>query len=184
MTVGTYAPSLERFMVMANTHSYIQSSFVFAFAQSTKNTTPMSRLLEPFQDNLWISIGILLIISMVIILLLKKLPERQRHFIIGGQVNRTPILNMWTALMGNVIPNPRMTQIQYFGVFARTLCLLWIFFWLVVRSSYESSLYEFLQSQRVKSPYDSIEKVRLSNVKIYIISTAVPFIPDVFDRER
>lgn len=162
----------------------MQHAFVFAFVLNTERLTSIQRLLEPFQDNLWILIGVLLIISTIIILLLKKLPERQRHFIIGGQVNRTPILNMWNVVIGNVIPNPRMVHIQYFGVFARTLCLLWIILWLVVRSSYESSLYEFLESQRIKSPFDTVEKVRLSNAKIHVTKNGVSFIPDVFDKKR
>lgn len=184
MTCGSYTPALEKVMIMSYTIEYMQNSMVFAYVESTEHITPMSRLFQPFQYHLWISIGILLTISTIIILLLKKLPDRQRHFIIGGHVNRTPILNMWNILIGNAHPNPRLTQIQYFGVFARTLCLLWILFWLVVRSSYEGSLYEFLQSQRVKSPFDSVEKVRQSNVKLYIINSVVPLIPPAYDKER
>lgn len=169
---------------MSHTHSYMQNSFVFGFVENVEFSTSIARLLQPFRYKLWTSIGILLTISTVVILLSKRLPAKQRHFIIGGKVNRTPILNMWNAIFGNVIPNPRMTQFKYFGSFARSLCVLWILFWLVVRSSYQGALYEFLQSQRLISTYDTIEKVRLSNAKIYIISTAVSLIPDDFDRSR
>ena len=184
MTVGTYTPSLERLHRMAHTHSYMQNSFVFAFAENVEYSSSIARLLQPFRYKLWTSIGILLSTSMVVILLSKKLPKKQRHFIIGGKMNRTPIMNMWNAIIGNVIPNPRMTQLKYFSSFARILCVLWIMFWLVVRNSYQGALYEFLQSQRVISTYDTIEKVRLSNARIHIISTAVSLIPDDFDRRR
>lgn len=184
MTVGTYALSVERVNAMAYTKSYSQTAFIFAFKESIELVTPLARLMSPFQDIVWISIAFLLIVSTFIILLTKKLSLRQRHFIIGGHINRTPILNMVNALIGNAISNPRMAHGQSFGVFSRTLCILWLFFWLVVRNSYQGSLYETLQNQRVKSPFDAVEKVRMSNANIYIISTAINLIPEGFNTER
>lgn len=184
LTVGSYALSLQRVNAMAYSKSYSQNSFIFAFKESVQLATPLARLMSPFQTNVWISITFLLIVSILVILLTKKLSMRQRHFIIGGQMNRTPILNMLNASIGNVIPNPMMTHGRSFGVFARTLSILWLFFWLIVRNTYQDSLYETLHSQRVKSPFDTIEKVKLSNVNIYIISTTIIFIPDAFNRAR
>ncbi|XP_055300291.1 uncharacterized protein LOC129567447 [Sitodiplosis mosellana] len=182
MTIGIYTPSLERLTVMASTHSYMQTAFVFAFVRGSK--TSLSRLLEPFQNSVWISIAALLAISITIILLTKKLSRRWRHFIIGGRINRTPILNLINVLIGNVISNPRMIKSRYFSVFSRSLTILWIFFWLIIRNSYQGSLYEALQSQRVKSPYDTVEKVRSSKAEIHIISTAIALIPDGFNNSK
>lgn len=164
--------------MMASTHSYMQTAFVFAFIRNTKNS--VSRLLEPFQETVWISIAVLLAISIIIILMTKKLSRRKRHVIIGGHINRTPILNLINVLIGNVIPN-RIMRGKDFTIFARTLTILWIFFWLIIRNAYQGSLYESLQSQRVNSPFSTVEKVRLSNAKIYLISTAISLIPDGFN---
>lgn len=170
---------------MANSISYMHHSFIFAFSQRDLFATPLARLMAPFQGCVWISIACLIIISIVAILLTKKLSAKQRHFIIGGHLNRTPILNMMNALIGNVIPNQQMTKFQYFGVFARTLTILWIFFWLIVRNSYQGAMYEFLQSQRVNSPYDTVDKVRVSpDVNIYLMGTAVNLVPDGFYCEK
>lgn len=98
-------------------------------------------------------------------------------------MNRTPILNLINVLIGNVIPN-RIMRGNDFTVFARTLTILWIFFWLIIRNAYQGSLYESLQSQRVNSPFDTVEKVRMSNAKINIISTAVSLIPDGFNNSN
>lgn len=182
MTIGLYTPNVERLKVMSSTHSYMQTAFVFAFIRSDK--TSMSRLLEPFQASVWISVATLLAISITTILLTKKLPRRQRHFIIGGRMNRTPILNLINVIMGNVIPNPRMMKSRYFSGFARSLTILWIFFWLIIRNSFQGSLYEALQSQRSTSLYDTVEKVRLSKAKIHVTSTAIPFITDGFNNSK
>lgn len=162
----------------------MQHSFIFAFSQSDLFATPLARLMAPFQGYVWISITCLISISIIVILMTKKLSTKHRHFIIGGRKNRTPVLNMMNALIGNVIPNRKMAHRKYFGTFARTLTILWIFFWLIVRNSYQGSMYEFLQSQRVKSPYDTVEKVRSSNVNIYMATTAANLIPDGFNSAR
>lgn len=97
---------------------------------------------------------------------------------------RTTIINMFNVLIGNAIPNPEMQRRQYFGVFARTLAILWIFFWLIVRNSYIGSLFQFLQDQRGFLPYDTVARVRESNVRIFSFSTTVSLIPDDFGYER
>lgn len=99
-------------------------------------------------------------------------------------MNRTPIMNMLNVLIGNVIANRNINYGSYIGVFARSLFLLWIFFWLVVRNSYQGSMFDFLQNQREESLYDTTEKVRLSNVPINIVSTALSLFPDDFDKAR
>lgn len=159
---------------MQYTNPYLQQSLVFSYTEFVD--TPLSRLLAPFHCYLWFSLSLLVCISIFIILLLKKLSKRHRHFIIGGRTNRSPILNMLSSLIGNAIANPRILQRTYFGTFARTLAILWIFFWLIIRNAYQGSLYDFLQSQRVNSPYDSVEKIRASNVKIVISNPTLSFL--------
>lgn len=183
MTIGTYTP-LQRLEMMAHTHPYMQHASVFAFGHSSRFSTPIWRLMAPFQKCLWIAIALLLIVSISVILLTKKLPAKQRHFIIGGRMNRTPVLNMINVLIGNVIPNPRMERRQNFSGFARALVMVWMIFWLIVRSSYESSLYAFFQSQRTLSPYDTVEKVRNSKATIHLTPLGRAFIPEGFDSAK
>lgn len=45
-------------------------------------------------------------------------------------------------------------------------------------------MYEYLQRQKAKSPYDTIEKVRLSGVNIYVASSGVILIPEGLDRQK
>ncbi|XP_031623054.1 uncharacterized protein LOC116340609 [Contarinia nasturtii] len=184
MTIGAYALSLERASIMTPSIVYMQQAFIFAFVNNVILSTPLWRLMGPFQSYVWISIALLLGISFSIILLSKKLSMRQRHFVIGGRMNRTPILNLMNVLIGNVIPNRQMANRRYFGVFARTLTIFWIFLWLIIRNSYQGSLYGFLQTQRNNSPYDTVNKIRDSDVNIIIPSTSLQLIPKVFNTER
>lgn len=117
---------------------------------------------------MWLLIGGTLSLSIGMILLTKKLPRQWRHFIIGGRRNRTPILNMWNTVLGGPICNSRMKHRRLFGTFGRTLLMLWILLWFVIRNSYQGSLYEFLQRHRFSSPYDTIEKIDDTNCKIFM----------------
>lgn len=184
MTMGSYALTAQRVAMMAHSKSYTQNTFVFVFTRNMVITTPLWRLMAPFQHYLWLSIVTLFAVSLLMILLSRKLSTRQRHFIIGGQMNRTPILNMINVVIGNMIPNPRMAQQQYFSVFARTLVILWVFFWIVVRNSYQGSLYGFLQTQRNNSPYDTVKKIHKSDAKINVIGSSSGLIPQIFSDDR
>lgn len=179
MTVGTHALTSERAALFYYSRSYMQDSFIFTFAECNVFESPLSRLLAPFQTTVWISILLLLLMSTFILLLTKMLSKRNRHLIIGGQMNRTPIINMLNGMLGNMIPVRAM-----FGRFVRTLTILWIFFWLIVRNAYQGSLYDHFQSQRINSPYDKIDKVRNSNATIHMFSAAVDLIPDGFNSQR
>lgn len=99
-------------------------------------------------------------------------------------MNRTPILNMLTLVLGNPVCNPRIAQPQFFGTFARTLALFWILLWFVLRSSYQCSLYTYLQSHRLTSPYDTIEKIQASNVQILTAPSGYQILKHMFSRDR
>lgn len=184
MTIGSYNMYPERSALMTASCVYIFSAFRFAFIRSMEHSTPLSRLLAPFQGLLWISILSLVSISIIIVLLTKKLPRGLRHFIIGGRVNRTPIINMINGIVANVVANPRMAQRRYFGVFARALTINWLFYWLIVRNAYLGALYDSLKSQPATSLYDTVEKVQQSDCNIHIFSSTMKFVSDDFGIER
>lgn len=175
----------ERLTAMAHTHPYMQTTLVFATVHHCLSRSSLSKLMEPFQMTVWISIIVLMSFSVFMILLSKKmLSTRQRHFVIGGRLNRTPIINLMNVLIGNVVSNRQMMNRRYFGSFARTLMIHWILLWLVLRNAYQGSLYESMQRFRSDSPYDTIEKVQKSSVKIKMTSGARAFMVEGYDEKR
>ena len=140
--------------------------------------------MAPLSQHTWITICSVILVSTVVLLLTKQLSRRWRHFYIGGEMNRTPILNMWTSVLGNPIANPRITNGRNLGNFARTLTILWILLWLIIRNAYQSSLYTYLQSNRLTSPYDTVEKIRKSDCKVLTPPATYGLIKDIFDRNR
>lgn len=167
LTAGGYSATMRLSSIFSLSVPYLQSSLGFAFRENEVDS-PFTRITAPFQMQIWFIICVTLVATVVMILLTKKLSRQWRHFYIGGRVNRTPILNMWITVLGGPVCNPRMTNRRSFGTFARTIMMLWILLWFVIRSSYQGSLYDFLQRHRFSSSYDTIEKINKANCKILI----------------
>lgn len=183
VSIGGYIVKSERTRFFTFSAPYMHASFGFAFKEMDEYIS-IARLRAPFQLHLWAIIGTFLIISSAIILVTKKLNKKYRHFLIGGQMNRTPIFNMLTSLLGLPITNPRMTQSRHFSTFARTLTILWIFLWLVIRNSYQGALYTYLQSNRLSSPYDTIDKINKSDCKIMVTVQSLGMLEKMFRKDR
>lgn len=181
--IGGYILSKERTELFSPTNPYLQASIGFCFKE-TEAYSPLTRLTAPFQFRTWIVICLILIASMIVILLTKKLSRKWRHFYIGGRMNRTPILNMWNSVLGMPIANQRITRERNFGNFARTLTILWIFIWFIIRNAYQGSLYTYLQGHRLTSPYDTVEKIRKSDCKVITPPATYNFIMNIIDRKR
>lgn len=173
----------ERYLLFTPSNPYIQASMGFCY---TEHFTYLSftGLTAPFAQSVWIAISVLLLLTSVVILLTRKLNQKLRHFFIGGRRNRTPILNVWTSLLGNCIGNSRITHGYNYGTFARTLIILWIILWFVIRSCYQGALYTNLQTQQLTSPYDTIVKIRESNCKIISTPSGYHILKSYFKRDR
>lgn len=183
MAIGGYVMSKERIALFSPSVNYLQASIGFCYKENDAYI-PLTRLTAPFTDYLWNTSGVILFISSMVILFSKRFNPIWRHVFIGGHLNRTPILNMWTAVLGNAIGNPRMTDRRNFGTFSRTITILWIFLWLIIRNAYQGALYTSLQDNRFSSPYDTINKIRESNCKILVPPPAYNLIKDMFNKDR
>lgn len=175
----------ERSAHFTASNAYSQSSLGFSFRESSYFTSSNGWLVAPFEIQIWCTITAVLFLAIIVIFFTKRLTRKWRHFIIGGRINRTPVLNLCASFLGNSIPNPFISRGRHFGVFARTLTLLWIILWFVIRNSYQGALYKHLQNQQPSSPFDTIEKVRDSNCKI-VVSPGAYFnvLKDIIDYNR
>lgn len=184
LAIGGYILAEERVLLFTPSHPYLQASIGFCFRETDK-TASLMRLVAPFSPPVWCMIGIFMMVSMATILLTKKMSRKWRHFIIGGRVNRTPILNMWNSLLGNPIPNQQIAHGRHFSNFARVLTILWIIMWFVMRQMYTGLLFTHLSGNQLSSPYDTIEKIRNSDCKIIGTTSSYSIImKDLVNRDR
>lgn len=144
----------------------------------------IERFLAPLTFSVWFAGAACLLLAIVVILHTKKLTRKQRHFVIGGWLNRSPILNMWAFVLGHAIFNTRTVRQQFFGTFSRTLILLWIVLWLIIRNSYQGQLYNYLTGHRFTSPFDTVAKVNASNCKVITSRVAYNMMKHLIKQDR
>lgn len=183
LTIGGYLQTTDRASIFQASQPYIQASTIFCFKDKEIHSSFM-RLTAPYHGSVWVIIGALLVAAAIIILLTKKLNQKWRHFYIGGRLNRTPILNMWTTVLGSPINNPRIAERRYFGTFARTIVLLWIILWLLIRSSYMGALYTHLRGKQFTSAFDTIQKIQDSDCKVVASPLVQSTLKHLFTEER
>ncbi len=163
-------PTRSRYMLPSD--SYTQVVLGFAVLPSEDISTPLEKLLAPFTTHLWQCTGLSVLLAVICIALTKTLTRRWRHFIIGGYLNSSPILNMWNAFLGGSIGNPRFGTARYLSTFARTLLMIWSLSCLVLRGSYQGALYNFMQREILSSPLDTIPKINESDCDLIVMATA------------
>lgn len=183
--MGTFVASPSRNQFMTPSESYLQVSLIFAILPSEDIATSLEKLMAPFSRHLWQGTGLCVVFAAIIISLTKQLSRRQRHFIIGGRLNTTPILNMWSSFLGGGIANPQFAKARYFSTFARSLLMIWIIGCLVLRNSYTGALYDFLQRETMESPFDTVAKINQSDCKLVVENSAALLLESFsFSKER
>lgn len=159
---------------------YSQVELGFAILPSEDISTPLAKLLAPFTTHVWQSTSLCVVLAVIIIFVTKPMTRRWRHFIIGGYLNSTPVLNMWNAFLGGSIGNPRFGTARFLSTFARTLLLIWSTGCLVLRGSYQGALYNFFQREILSSPLDTISKINQSDCSLIVMSTATSSLDEFY----
>ena len=156
----------------------IQVPVLFAIQSVENSWLPILRLFRPFDIMSWISISIVLTLAILVLLLLKCSSSKVRSFVVGGQVNRTPILNMLNICLGGSIPLWNGFDRRALSVFSKTMFVIWSFSNIILRGSYQGALYRSLQEQRPQFTLDTVEKVLASDCDIHISQSSIQDLDD------
>lgn len=111
----------------------------------------LEKLFMPFELPVWLMLLLLYITVFKIILLLMCFPE-VRYYIMGS-TNRSIAMDFLNILLGNAIA--RIHQ----RISIRTIFGFLMLGTLVLRSSYQGSLFRFLQSQKTSHDIDTLEEL-------------------------
>lgn len=114
--------------------------------------TPMEKLIKPFDLETWIVLISTLVIALIVILILKTMPIFVYKFVCGSR-NHDPILQLVEIFFGiGVLQTPGRN-------FARFMFMMFTILCLVIRTAYQSKMFDFLQYD-VKQPIaTSIQEV-------------------------
>ncbi|KAL7030658.1 hypothetical protein ACKWTF_006742 [Chironomus riparius] len=122
------------------------------------------KLFQPFQLILWCSLLLTFAIGLVTITIINCQNEKIRNFVFGSKIN-TPYLNLYNILVNgfqDVLPQ---------RTFARYVLMIFMIFCLVLRTTYQGSLYQFLQSDGTKPNMETIDELMRHHYLFYIRET-------------
>ena len=172
ITIGAYQLNSERSSLMQPSFVYLHTGLRFAIQPPQDLNSPLKHLIGPFKMDLWIFLGGMLVTGNLVIFGLKLSPPSFRRFMIGGHVNRTPTLNMWNVFLGNAIVFWNGQDRRALSTFAKTLFVIWSLGCLILRNSYQGSLYDDLRREDADTSLDTIWKIDSSNCDVHIVGYA------------
>lgn len=139
--------------------SFMFTQFTFAVPPG-ELYTPIEKMFIMFDLELWIAIIVTLLIAIVVIQIINKLPGKVRNYVFGRNVT-TPTLNLQaTFLTGAPSKSPGRN-------FARFLLMMFVLWSLVIRTCYQSKLYQYLQADLRKSRVRTIKEMLDQNFTIF-----------------
>ena len=151
---GDYFLKLDRMKYFDHSVPYFTSRLIYVIPPPAPFSS-FKKLSQPFQQNVWICLIFFYITAALSIIAVSQLSSKIKSIVFGFNIT-SPFTNMILITLG--ITQPKVPQ----GSFSRTIFLMFIMFCLVMRSSYQGSLYRFLQSnglyEELKSFDDLIDK--------------------------
>lgn len=148
--------------------TFITTKYCFVIPQG-ELYTPLEKMFLPFDIETWTWILIFITVGVVVIVIIKFMPTVIQKFVFGRDVN-TPLLNMTRAFFG-------IGQIILPGRnFARYHLMLFMLFCLIIRTAYQSKMFEFLQKEMRKPEVKTIEDMIEKNFTFHVTKTQFIFL--------
>lgn len=151
LSISNWWLKVDRLKLFDSTTSYMNEKVMFVVPPGREFTT-FEKLILPFSLNLWILILVCLITGFITILIVKFGSEKVQSYVFGSGV-KTPSLNIIAAFLGgNQVVLPRKH-------FARILLTVFLIYSLVIRTIYQGSYYQFLQSDARQEHVQTLDEM-------------------------
>lgn len=163
MSMGAIIYTSERSEKYSISFPYYYASFVYAIPPG-KPYSSLAIIFIPFKYIIWSCIGTIFLITVLLVFVLKLTTYRIRAFVLGPK-NDSPVFNMLNICFGgsiNYLPTRN---------FARTILLIWLLMSMILKTAYQSRLYDFLRTQPSTPPANLRSKIYSSNLKVHVTET-------------
>ncbi|XP_038121315.1 uncharacterized protein LOC6038481 [Culex quinquefasciatus] len=154
-TLGGYLLYQELLQTMSITTGYYVSDFVFVVPEELVSISSLKRLLQPFQITVWISV-------LAMLGLVYAVFSCYNGVTVGHSFKNHSLLMLYRSLMGGSLPSiPR-------GNFIRFAMLLWLYYGVVIRESYNCAMYGFLTAKPEPTDISSFAKMAASGYQFVV----------------
>jgi hypothetical protein len=154
MVIGDYFLKQTRIKFVDSSESYLNYPVLLVVPRGER-FTPMEKLVRPFEQVVWILLLTAFSVGLMVIFVVNFMSKQIQSFVYGEKVKQ-PVMNMLVVIIGS------QQRVLPMGNFARFILMMFIILCLVLRSIYQGSLYQFLQSdgrhKEVQSIQEMVEK--------------------------
>lgn len=154
--------TVERSKEFTSSFPYAYSSVVYTIPNGPPYS-PLTKLVLPFEKNVWLWIVVCTGMAFITITFISGCCAKKWRDFVFGSKNQTPFLNYINIMLGGAITAVGSPVRN----FARTIFLIWLLGSLILRSSYQSALFRFIQSQKSAIEIHSLEQLVKYNFSIY-----------------
>ncbi|XP_075158059.1 uncharacterized protein LOC142231331 [Haematobia irritans] len=162
LSLGSFRYTLERNALLTATLSYYQTWQVYAFLKGARPYTSLEILVYAFDDKTWICLMVSLLVVMITATILQFQYEKSNlaRIIMGIPKPMMPLTNIIRLFTGQPI------VVMPDNTFCRFVLILWDLFGLLMRTAYQSLLFQLLQSNLHHPPPLNLEELMTQDCKI------------------
>lgn len=163
VAIGALHWQYQRLQIADSSIAYLSFPAVFVISPG-RQLSNFEKLLRPFDSVIWILLSIMLLIALLVVFILNFKLKKLR-LIIFGSGTQHPVTNILIGFCGGTQPNlPKQS-------FPRFLLMMLLIFFLVIRNSYQGSLYKFLQSDSHQRDVQTIDEMIEQEFDLYIYNS-------------
>lgn len=165
LTIGAYGFSSDRTLYLQYTNPYYYTPVIFALSMPRPYTS-IEQLYFPFKYIIWSCIVAMFAIGFIVIGTLNVVANKKlREFVVGPN-NQTSFINMISIYLGGGIQHlPKRN-------FARYILTVWMLGCIVLRTSYQGSLFRFLQEPKTKTLPKTFKNLLENNYTLVMAESA------------
>lgn len=159
--------SVSGWLVKASRAKFFDSSSTYTSGEikflvpPVGDLTALEKLIFPFSPSSWIMISSCFLIGMLLIFTVKRKANELQNFVFGKGV-KSPFFNLYIAFIGgNQKILPRRN-------FARYLLMMFLMYSLVIRTLYQGSYYQLMQSSKQFDEIETIDEMIRKNFKFFV----------------
>lgn len=165
ITIGAFGFSKSRNEYLQYTNPYYYTPIIFALSMPRPYTS-IEQLFFPFKYIIWSCIGAMFSIGLVVVVFLKYVGNTKSLAFVVGKRNRMPFMNMINTFFGGSI------QLSPKRNFARYVFMIWMIGCIVLRNSYQGTLFTFLQQPKAKPVPSTLNELLEKNCTILASKTS------------
>lgn len=167
--------SFSEYFLKSGRNKYFDSSYPFYVTPMVfvippgRPFTPIEKLFQPFNQFVWLALVIVNLIALAVIVTINSKYRQYRSFVYGEKV-KNPTINLLIAILGSQQSHlPKRN-------FARFILMMFLMLCLVMRSIYQGSIFQFLQSDGKHKEVQSIDEMIAKDFTFFMFESSLDFV--------